>query len=244
MATNPVEQFVIKPYVPLDINGIDISFTNSSLWMGVCVLLSVTFLILAARQKAMVPGRLQMFAEMIYEMVANMVRENTGDSPEARKFFPFIFTLFILVLMGNLMGMFPESFTYTSHIAVTGALALVVFAMVIVLGLVRHGFHFFSLFVPPGVPKLMWPLIIPIEVLSFLVRPLTLSVRLFANMMAGHLMLEVFAGFSVMMGVGFGIAPMLFNSVMIGFEFMIAYLQAYVFAILSCIYLKDTIELH
>jgi F-type H+-transporting ATPase subunit a len=189
-----------------------------------------------------VPGRTQVFAESMYEFIAGMVRDNIGS--KGREFFPLIFTIFIVVLMGNMLGMIPYSFTYTSHIAVTMGLALSIFIFVTILGFVKHGTHFFSLFCPAGVPWALKPLIIPIEILSYLIRPVTLSVRLFANMMAGHLMLKVFAGFSVAMGVGLGILPMFFNVALIGFEFLIAFLQAYVFTILSCIYLKDAIELH
>jgi F-type H+-transporting ATPase subunit a len=197
---------------------------------------------IATRKQAIVPGRMQVFAENMYEFVASMIRDNIGS--QGRQFFPLIFTVFMVVLMGNMLGMIPYSFTYTSHIAVTMGLALAIFLLVTILGFVRHGLHFFTLFCPAGVPWALKPLIIPIEILSYLIRPVTLSVRLFANMMAGHLMLKVFAGFSVAMGVGLGILPMFFNVALIGFEFLIAFLQAYVFTILSCIYLKDAIDLH
>ena len=244
---DPIHQFVITPIIPFEAGGLDLSFTNSSLWMAIAVISSITFLSIAMRDKAMVPGRLQMSAEMIYQFVANMVRENVGS--KGREYFPLVFTLFMVVLMGNMLGMIPYSFTYTSHLIVTAALALVIFLTVLIIGIVRHGLHFFKLFVPPGAPLWLFPLIIPIEILSFLVRPVTLSVRLFANMMAGHLVLKVFAGFSVsMMGLGaagffMGIVPAAFNVALIAFEFLIAFLQAYVFAVLSCIYLKDTIEI-
>jgi len=196
----------------------------------------------------MVPGRVQVFSEMLYEFVAGLIRENVGTA--GRKFFPFVFTLFIVVLLGNVLGLIPFSFTYTSHIIVTFALAALVFFAVIIFGIARHGIRFLSLFAPAGIPLWLMPLIIPIELLSFLIRPITLSVRLFANMMAGHLMLKVFASFSVAM-IGAGVAgmfgamlPMLFNVILIAFELLIALLQAYVFAVLTCIYLKDTVELH
>lgn len=244
---DPIHQFVIEPIIPLEIGGVDLSFTNSALWMAIGIVVSTSFLSVAMGRKALVPGRLQVVAEMLYEFVAGMIRENIGSA--GRQYFPLIFTLFMVVLMGNLLGMIPFSFTYTSHLIVTGGLALMIFFAVILIGIFRHGFKFFSLFVPPGVPFWLFPLIIPIEIISFLVRPVTLSVRLFANMMAGHLMLKVFAGFSVaMLGVGvagmaMGLVPMLFNSVLIAFEFLIALLHAYVFTVLSCIYLKDTVEL-
>jgi F-type H+-transporting ATPase subunit a len=244
---SPLHQFEITPIVPLEIAGLNISFTNSSLWMVIGAVLATVVLSIAARPAAMVPGRLQAFAEIAYEYIAGMVRENIGH--KGFHYFPLIFTIFTVVLMGNALGMVPFSFTYTSHLIVTAALALMIFFAVIVIGLFRHGLHFFSLFVPPGIPMWMAPLIIPIEIISFLVRPVTLSVRLFANMMAGHILIKVIAGFAVgfagmgIAGTALGILPTLFNSVLIGFELLIAFLQAYVFTILSCIYLKDTVEL-
>ncbi|MBU0799920.1 MAG: F0F1 ATP synthase subunit A [Alphaproteobacteria bacterium] len=245
---DPLHQFVVTPIVPLNIGGVDISFTNSSLWMIIAVLASSVFLSLAMRRASLVPGRMQVAAEMLYEFIANMIRTNIG--PEGRQYFPLIFTLFIVVLMGNLLGMLPYSFTYTSHIAVTAGLAVAIFLLVVGLAFYRHGVHFLSLFAPPGLPFILYPLIVPLELISYFVRPITLSVRLFANMMAGHLMLKVFAGFSVAMlalGVpGFfaALLPMMFNVLLIGFEVMIALLHAYVFSVLCCIYLKDTVDLH
>lgn len=246
---DPLHQFVIQPIIPMAIGDIDISFTNSALWMVIGLVVSTSFLSLAMRRKALVPGRLQAMSEMLYEFIANLIRENIGNA--GRQYFPLIFTLFVVVLMGNLLGMLPFAFTYTSHIIVTVVLALMIFFTVIVIGLVRHGAHFLSLFVPPGVPAWLFPMIIPIELISFIARPITLSVRLFANMMAGHLILKVFAGFSVAMLAAFGTAgllagliPMLFNVVLIAFEILIALLHAYVFTVLSCIYLKDTVDLH
>jgi F-type H+-transporting ATPase subunit a len=239
---DPLHQFEITPIIPLEIAGIDISFTNSSLWMIISMVVSIVLMMVSIRKPAMIPGRMQVMAEGMYEFIASMVRDNIGS--KGREYFPMIFTIFMIVLMGNMLGMIPYSFTYTSHIAVTMGLALSIFIFVTILGFVKHGLHFFSLFCPEGVPLALKPLIIPIEVLSYLIRPVTLSVRLFANMMAGHLMLKVFAGFSVGMGVALGVLPMFFNVALIGFEFLIAFLQAYVFTILSCIYLKDAIELH
>lgn len=245
---DPIHQFEITPLVPLEVAGIDLSYTNSSLWMTIGVIVSVAFLSVAMKKKSLVPGRLQVFSEMLYEFIADMIRENLG--PEGRKYFPFIFTMFVVVLMGNVLGMIPYSFTYTSHLIVTAALAVLVYVILILFGLYKHGLKFFSIFAPPGVTPFLLPLIIPIEIISFFVQPLTLSVRLFANMMAGHLVLKVFAGFSVaMLGLGVGgmiagLLPMLFNSVLIAFEFLIALLHAYIFTILSCIYLKNTVDLH
>lgn len=246
--SNPIEQFVIKPIVPIHVGGIDLSFTNSSLWMTISVVASIVFLTVAMRKKALIPGRMQVAAEGIYNMVSNMINENLGD--RGREYFPLIFTLFMVVLVGNCLGLIPYSFTYTSHLIVTAALALLIFFTVLIIGVVRHGSHFFHLFVPPGVPVWLLPLILPIEILSFLTRPITLSVRLFANMMAGHMILKVFAGFSVAMFAAFGLGgfvaglvPAAFNVALIAFEFLVAFLQAYVFATLACIYLKDTIEI-
>ncbi len=246
---DPIHQFEIKELAFFELAGVNLSFTNSALWMLIAVATSFLFLATAIREKSMVPNRLQAFAEVLYEFVAGMVRENVG--PEGRKYFPFVFTVFMVVLMGNLLGMIPYSFTYTSHIAVTGILAVAIFLTVTVFGLFRHGTHFFSLFSPPGVPLVLKILVIPVEVLSFVIRPVTLSVRLCANMIAGHMVLKVFAGFCVSMfaafgaaGLFLGIVPMAFNVLLIGFEIVIAILQAYVFTVLTCIYLKDSVELH
>ncbi len=243
-----LHQFVIQPIGPdLQVAGMNLAFTNSALWMVIATMLSVGILMAGIRKKSLVPGRMQSVSEMSYEFIANMIRENIGTG--GMQYFPLLFTVFFMVFMGNSLGLVPYSFTYTSHLIVTAALALLIFICVCVLGIARHGAHFFSLFVPPGVPALMLPLIVPIEVLSFLIRPVTLSVRLFANMMAGHILLKVIAGFAVaflsmgVMGATLGILPTLFNTVLIGFELLIAFLQAYVFTILSCIYLKDTVEL-
>lgn len=244
---NPIHQFEIKPLIPLSVGSVDISYTNSALWMTIAVVVSTVFLTMAMRPQSLVPGRAQAFAEMLYEFIAGMIRDNIGT--RGRQYFPLIFTLFMVVFLGNALGLLPYSFTYTSHIIVTAALAFLIFLTVMAIGLFKHGFHFLHLFCPPGIPMWLTPLIVPIEILSFFIRPVTLSVRLFANMIAGHIMLKVFAGFSAGMvamgisGLAFGVLPMLFNSVLIGFELMIAFLQAYVFTILSCIYLKDTVEI-
>lgn len=245
---DPIHQFKIVPLVPLHLGGVDISYTNSSLWMTVGIIVSTVMLSLAMSRKSLVPGRAQVAAEMLYDFIAGMIRENIGSA--GKQYFPLIFTLFMVVLMGNSLGLIPFSFTYTSHVVVTFALASMIFLSVIVIGLFRHGIHFLSLFVPPGVPAWLFPLIIPIELISFLVRPITLCLRLTINMMVGHLLMKVVAGFSIMMiaaGIGGLIAsafPMLFNVVFIGFETLIALLHAYVFTVLSCIYLKDTVDLH
>lgn len=244
---NPMHQFEITPIVPFEVAGLDLSFTNSSLWMTIAVLFSITFFALATRSKSMVPGRLQVLAEDAYKFAEDLITDNIGAG--GKEYFPLVFSLFIFVLFGNLFGMIPYSFTYTSHLAVTAGLALLVFFIVLIIGFIRHGTHFFSLFVPKDVPMVMLPLVVLIEFISFLSRPITLSVRLFANMVAGHVMLKVIAGFAIMFGAAGGAAwigalfPIAMNVVMIGFEFFIAFIQAYVFAVLTCIYLKDTVEI-
>jgi len=239
----PLEQFEIKTIVPVEVAGLNLSFTNSALWMLLSVATISLLLVYGTRGRHMVPTRLQSVGEMLYEFIANLIRENAGSA--GRPYFPFIFSLFMFILMGNLMGMIPAvSFTYTSHIIVTFGMAMVVFLGVTVIGLVKHGLHFFTLFFPSGAPVFMAPLLVPIEILSYLSRPISLSVRLFANMMAGHVMLKVFAGFAVMLGAIGGIVPTALLVALTGFEFLVAVLQAYVFTILTCIYLNDALHLH
>ena len=238
---SPVEQFKLKSLVPFELGGVDLSYTTSSLWMTITVVGVTVFLTLSMRGGRLVPGRWQSMAEMAYEFIANMIRENVGA--EGRKYFPFIFTLFMFILVGNLVGMIPFAYTFTSQIIVTFAMAATIFIGVTVIGLVRHGLHFFSLFVPSGTPLILAPLLIPIEVISYFVRPVSLSVRLFANMMAGHTMMKVFGGFTVLLGV-LGVAPIILLVALTGFEIMVAVLQAYVFTVLTCLYLNDAIHLH
>ena len=238
----PLEQFEIKPLIPIHIGNLDLSFTNSALMMSFAVAGVTIFIVGAMGRHALVPGRLQSAAEMSYETIAGMVRENVGNA--GFQYFPFIFSLFMFILFGNLIGMIPYGFTFTSHIIVTFTLAAVVILLVTLVGLMRHGFHFFSYFMPAGAPIWMAPIIVPIEVISYLSRPISLSVRLFANMMAGHTMLKVFAGFTVALGVLGGWAPLIINVALTGFEILVAVLQAYVFTILTCLYLHDAIHLH
>ncbi len=238
---SPVEQFKLKSLVPFELGGVDLSYTTSSLWMTITLVCVTAFLTLSMRGGRLVPGRWQSMAEMSYEFIANMIRENVGA--EGRKYFPFIFTLFMFILVGNLVGMIPFAYTFTSQIIVTFAMAATIFLGVTVIGLVRHGLHFFSLFVPSGTPLILAPLLIPIEVISYFVRPVSLSVRLFANMMAGHTMMKVFGGFTVLLGV-LGVAPIILLVALTGFEIMVAVLQAYVFTVLTCLYLNDAIHLH
>ncbi len=215
--------------------------------MAIGVVLSLGLLSVAMRKKALIPSRGQVAAESLYQFVAGLVRDNVGQ--KGMQYFPLVFTLFMVVLLGNILGLIPGAFTYTSHVAVTGILALIIFVVVTIMGFVKYGLHFLQLFCPPGVPLWIAPLIVPIEIISYISRPITLSLRLFINMLAGHLMLKVIASFSLMMvGAGIGgmlgsLGPMLFNVVMIGFEVFVAFVQAYVFALLSCIYLRDTVEM-
>jgi F-type H+-transporting ATPase subunit a len=238
---SPLQQFEIKPLARLEVGGMDVSFTNSSLFMMIVIMAVTLFMVLGMRKRAMVPGRWQSTVELFYEFIAGLVRDNVGSA--GRPYFPFIFSLFMFILFANCIGLVPYAFTVTSHIIVTFALAAVVFVGVTIIAIAKHGMKFFSYFLPPGVPLYMAPLLIPIEVLSYLARPVTLSLRLFANMMAGHTMLKVFAGFVIALGVA-GVAPL---TVLVGLymlELIVAVLQAFVFTILTCLYLHDAIHLH
>ncbi len=242
----PLEQFVLHP--GLGALGGSVNFTQSNVMMVIAVLLVLALLYYGSKPAAVVPGRLQAAAEMAYNFTHDMAVDQIG--PEGKRFFPFIFTLFFFVLMGNVLGLIPFQFTYTSHIAVTAALALLVIVLTTVVALREHGLHFFTYFFPAGAPKLLAPLIVPIEIISYLSRPVSLSIRLFANMVAGHVMFAVFATFVVMLGSAGGIlligaaGPLALNVVLMGFELLVAALQAYVFAILTCIYLHDAVHLH
>jgi F-type H+-transporting ATPase subunit a len=228
--------------------GTSLHFSQANLFMIISGVLVLLLLWLGMRPRALVPGRLQAAAELSYEMVLAMCLDTIG--PEGRRFFPFVFTLFFFILLGSLLGVWPYFFTFTSHIAVTLAMAVFVVVLTTVVALRLHGWHFFSYFMPKGVPVALAPLLIPIEILSYLSRVISLSVRLFANMMAGHAMLEVFGAFVVMLGSAglIGLVPagvsLAVDVALIGFEILVATLQAYVFAILTCIYLHDAVHLH
>ena len=248
MAADPIQQFQIsKIYTLGTIGGHEIAFTNSALFMGIAVVGISLLMIGATASRSLVPGRAQSLAEMSYEFVADMIRSTSG--PDGLRFFPFVFTLFMFILVLNMIGMFPlGGFTVTSHIVVTAALALLVFVTVIIYGLAHNGLKFFKLFVPSGIPIYILPLIVLIEIMSFISRPISHSVRLFANMLAGHITLKVFAGFVVMLGaLGIGgwigaILPLALTVALTALEFLVAFLQAYVFAILTCIYLNDAVH--
>ena len=238
---SPLEQFEILPFINIKTNGIDISFTNSSLAMVITVAFITLFLTLSVNTRSIVPSRVQLISELCFNFIEQLLKDTVGN--EGKKYFPFVFSIFMFVLIGNMVGMIPYSFTFTSHIIVTFVLAAVVFIGVTILGFLKHGLHFFSFFVIPGLPWYMLPLLIPIEVISYLSRPISLSVRLFANMLAGHTLLKVFAGFVVSLGFA-GFFPLAFIVALTGLEILIAFLQAYVFAILTCLYINDALHLH
>ncbi len=246
MANDPIHQFHLQKWIPIEIGGLDLSFTNSSAFMVATVAAASAFLFLSTAGRSLIPTRLQSLSEMSYEFVADMLRDAAGS--QGMKFFPFVFSLFMFVLVANLLGLFPYFFTVTSHIIVTFALALLVIGTVVVYGVMKHGFGFFKLFVPQGVPGILVPLVVLIEVISFLSRPISLSVRLFANMLAGHITLKVFAGFVVSLtaagfvGTAGAILPLAMTVAITALEFLVAFLQAYVFAVLTCMYLNDALH--
>ncbi len=243
MANNPMQQFTVHKIGPeIKIAGIDLSFTNASLFMVISTSIILLFLFLGSKEKRIVPNKIQLIAEMFYAFVANMISDTAGS--KAKPYFPFIFSLFMFVLFCNMIGMLPYSFTVTSHIIVTLIMALFIFVAVTIVGFIKHGFKYLSIFVPSGVPTMLMPLITIIEIISYLSRPVSLSVRLFANMMAGHTMLKVFGGFVVSLGILGGWLPLSFSVALTGLEILVAFLQAYVFAILTCIYLNDALNLH
>lgn len=249
---SPLDQFIVTRVVDINVAGLDLHITNSALWMMAATVLVIGFTTVFMSRRALVPGRMQSLVELSYEFVANMLKDNVGH--EGRPFFPFVFTLFMFILFCNMLGMLPYSYTVTSQIVVTFGLAFVVFIGVTIVGFIKHGLGFFKFFLPHGVPGFLAPLVIPIEVLSYLIRPVSLGLRLFANLTAGHTMLKVFAGFIFGLGAweivgGFpnivmGIVPLAAVIGLTVLEFAIAFLQAYVFAVLSCIYLHDAIHMH
>jgi F-type H+-transporting ATPase subunit a len=243
MATNPMHQFEVYRIGPeITFGPLDLSFTNASLFMVISALAILLLLLIGTNKKLLIPSRIQLITEMSYSFVAKMINDTVGTG--AKPFFPFIFTLFMFVLFCNMVGMLPYSFTVTSHIIITFALASIVFVGVTIIGFVKHGIKYLELFVPKGVPVILLPLIVIIEIISYLSRPVSLSVRLFANMMAGHTMLKVFGGFVISLGLLGGWLPLGFSVALTGLEILVAFLQAYVFAILTCIYLNDALNLH
>jgi F-type H+-transporting ATPase subunit a len=242
MSTNPMHQFNVYRIGPeINLGNIDISFTNASLFMIISALTIISILFVGTRRKAIVPTKIQLLTELSYVLVSKMISDTAGS--KAKPYFPFVFSLFMFVLFCNMLGMLPYSFTVTSHIIVTFALAAVIFIGVTIIGFVNHGAGYLKLFIPSGVPLFLLPLIVIIEIISYLSRPVSLSVRLFANMMAGHTMLKVFGGFVISLGIVGGLLPLSFTVALTGLEILIAFLQAYVFAILTCIYLNDALNL-
>ncbi len=242
---SPLHQFEIQPIVPIELGGIDISITNSALWMAIAAVTATAVMVLPVRRGALIPGRWQALSESFYEIIANMVRDNVGTA--GRRYFPFVFTLFMFVLFGNVLGLIPYTFTYTSHIAVTFSLAAFIFLAVTAIGIAKHGFRFLGLFFPHGAPAWTAVILIPIELISYLSRPVSLSVRLFANMTVGHVILKVLGGFVVSLGAFYaipGLLPMAGLVAVTALEVMVAVIQAYIFTILTCIYLNDALHLH
>ena len=243
---DPIHQFQIHPIIPIHIGGFDVSFTNSSLFMVATIVVASAFLYLSTASRGLIPGRLQSVSEMAYEFVGNMLRDAAGK--QGMQFFPRVFSLFMFVLVANLIGLFPYFFTVTSHIIVTFTLAILVIGTVVVYGFAKHGFGFLKLFVPHGVPGYLLPLVVAIEVISFVSRPVSLSVRLFANMLAGHITLKVFSGFVVSLsalgavGIAGSVLPLAMAVALSALELLVAFLQAYVFAVLTCMYLNDALH--
>ncbi len=236
-----MEQFVVKPIVPIEVGGIDISFTNSALFMMLAVLVSTVLFALCLRKRTLVPSIAQSVPETIYEFIASLLRENVGV--EGLKYFPFIFTVFLFVAFGNLLGLFPYAFTFTSHLTAVGSLSLIALAFNILIGIKRKKIGWLRTFMPRGIPMALAPLIVPIEMISFLSKPFSLTVRLVANMTVGHIMLKIIAGFVAALGV-LGFIPVLFNCCIVCFEIFIALLQAFIYTVLSCIYLGDALHEH
>ncbi|HRP79994.1 MAG TPA: F0F1 ATP synthase subunit A [Aquamicrobium sp.] len=246
MANDPIHQFHITDLIPIEVGGLDFSFTNSSLFMVATVVTAGAFLYLTTASRGLVPSRLQSVSEMSYEFVANMLRESAGTG--GMRFFPLVFSLFMFILVANMLGMFPYFFTVTAQIIVTFALAMLVISTVVIYGFWKHGLKFLGLFVPQGVPGILVPLVVVIEFVSFLSRPISHSVRLFAVMLAGHIALKVFAGFIVSLsglgalGIGTAILPLFMVIALTGLEFLMSFIQAYVFTILTCMYLNDALH--
>ena len=243
MSTNPMHQFNVYRIGPeISLGNVDISFTNASLFMIISALAIISVFFVGTKRKAIVPTKIQLLTELSYTLVSKMISDTAGS--KAKPYFPFVFSLFMFVLFCNMLGMLPYAFTVTSHIIVTFALAAVIFIGVTIIGFVNHGIRYLKIFIPSGVPVVLLPIIVIIEIISYLSRPVSLSVRLFANMLAGHTMLKVFGGFVISLGIIGGWLPLSFTVALTGLEILIAFLQAYVFAILTCIYLNDALNLN
>jgi F-type H+-transporting ATPase subunit a len=245
-AIDALSQFELVPV--LGALGHSVNFSQSNAHMVVACAVIVGLLMIGMASRALVPGRLQSLAEASYEFIEELTLNQIGE--EGKRFFPFVFTLFMFILVGNMLGLLPYAFTFTSHIAVTATLAMIVFVLITVVALMLHGTKFFGYFFPEGAPIWLAPIIVPVEIVSYLSRPVSLSIRLFANMVAGHVMLKVFATFILMLaglgtiGVFAAVVPLAVNVALVAFEVLVAFLQAYVFAILTSIYLHDAVHLH
>lgn len=239
--SNPMEQFVVKPIIPLQIGGVDVSFTNSALFMVLAVAASMLLFAFCLRKRSLVPSIAQSVPETIYEFVHSLLKENVGV--EGLKYFPFIFTMFLFVAFGNVLGLFPYAFTFTSHLTAVGSLSLIALLFNVCIGIKKKKIGWLRTFLPKGIPVALAPLIVPIEMISFLSKPFSLTVRLVANMTVGHIMLKIIAGFVAALGV-LGIIPILFNCCIVCFEIFIALLQAFIYTVLSCIYLGDALHEH
>lgn len=241
MNVDPLHQFLIVPILPLSLFDIDLSFTNSSVFMVLATSIILILFYAGLISANLRPGRIQMITEILFGFIKNTVENTVGK--EGVPYFPFMFSIFLLILLGNLLGAIPGSFTFTSHIIVTWTLGATPFLTFTCIAISRQGLGFFHRFLPKGIPWIMIPLIVPVEIISYCFRPISLSIRLFANMLAGHMILKIFAGFTIMMGI-FGFLPLALNSIFIGFELFVAVLQAYIFTILSCAYLNDALQSH
>ena len=239
--SNPMEQFEIKPLIPLNIGGVDVSFTNSSLFMVLAVVSAVLLMGICLRKRTIIPSVAQSVPEVLYEFIAGLLRENVGM--EGMKYFSFIFSLFTFVAFGNVLGLFPYAFTFTSHLAAVGGLSVIALLFNIGIGIKKKRLGYLRTFLPRGIPLILAPLIVPIEMISFLSKPFSLTVRLVANMTVGHIMLKIIAGFVLALGIG-GIVPLAFDAAIVVFEIFIALLQAFIYTVLSCIYLGDALHEH
>jgi ATP synthase F0, A subunit len=236
-----MEQFEIKPLIPLNIGGVDVSFTNSSLFMVLAVVSAVLLMGICLRKRTIIPSVAQSVPEVLYEFIAGLLRENVGM--EGMKYFSFIFSLFTFVAFGNVLGLFPYAFTFTSHLAAVGGLSVIALLFNIGIGVKKKKLGYLRTFLPRGIPLILAPLIVPIEMISFLSKPFSLTVRLVANMTVGHIMLKIIAGFVLALGIG-GIVPLAFDAAIVVFEIFIALLQAFIYTVLSCIYLGDALHEH
>ena len=247
MKIDPLSQFSVKPLLPFNIAGIDLSFTNVSLFMTITVFLAVSFLLLATHTKQVVPTRIQAAAELLFNFLKDLVQSYIGK--EGAPYTPLIFCLFLFILGGNILGLLPQAYTFTSQLVVTFSLACLVFTTITCAGFIKHGWRFLRVFFPAGTPLYIAPLLVPVEIISYFSRPVSLAVRLFANMVAGHVMLKIFATFAAILAGASWLGPvaalpLFVNIGLFGFELLVAILQAYVFTILTCIYLNDTLHLH